>query len=189
MSLLQDNSQKTPLSQSLHKLGAQKAQDAVAALGKGLPCTVEAVVSPGIVTVNFAVAQVPPLPQVTMPVVKFPTIQYPIKVGDPGIAISTDLRTGGLSGLGTGTPNLYDTAGNLATLHFMPLGVTSEAAIDPEALALFGNILCTPDALGFFATAKVAQQSVADAATDLPTVITLANSIRDLLIAYGLAAA
>jgi len=187
MSLLQDNSQKTPLSQSLHKFGAQKAQDAVAALGKGLPCTVAKVDGPGIVTVNFAVAQTPPLPQVQMPVVKFPYIQYPIQVGDPGVALSADLRTGGLTGLGKGVPNLYDTAGNLAAMAFFPLGVLSEAAVDPEALVMYGNIIASPDALGFFATPKVAKQTLAAAASDLPTVITLANSIRDALIAYGLA--
>lgn len=137
MSAMDGNSQKTPIAQSLQKLGRAKAQDAVAALGKGLPCTVVAVVSPGIVTVNFAVALSPsPLPQVTMPVAKPPYIQYPIQTGDIGVALSADLRTGGLTGLGAGVPNLQDTVGNLSAMTFIWLGSTKEEFINPAAVTL-----------------------------------------------------
>ena len=137
MSTLDGNSQKTPLAQSLQKLGRAKAADAVEALGKGLPCTVASVQGPGIVTVNFAVATMPaPLAQMMVPVLKPPYVDYPIQVGDVGIVISVDLRTGGLSGLGTGVPNLQDTVANLSALHFIWIGKTSEEFIDPAAVVL-----------------------------------------------------
>jgi hypothetical protein len=183
------NDQKTPLALSLQKFARAKAQDAVQALGKGLPCTVASVDGPGIVTVNFAVATLPaPLPQVQMPVHKPPTIQYPIAVGDIGVALSADLRTGGLTGLGTGAPNLLDTVGNLSAMTFFWLGKTSENFIDPTALTLYGNILCTPTQLSFFAGAKTTKQSVTgalSAVTDTNAKAVL-TSLIDALAAYGL---
>jgi len=134
---MSDNTQKTPLAQSLNKFAAAKARDAVAALGKGLPCTVAEVNGPGIVTVNFAVATSPfTLPRVKMPVAKPPYIQYPIQVGDIGVALSADLRTGGLTGLGGGTPNLSDTVGNLSAMTFIWLGSTKEEFLNPAAVSL-----------------------------------------------------
>lgn len=189
MSVLDGNAQKTPLAQSLQKLGRAKAQDAVAALGLGIPCTIAKVVGPGVVTVNFEVAPVPAaLPQVTMPVSKFSYIRYPLKVGDVGVALSSTTRTGALTGLGLGTPNLKHTVGNLAAMTFFPLGTTQEAFVDPEALDLFGNILCTPDKLAFFATAKVVQQEVTgplSMVTDSAAKAVL-TSIVAALVAYGL---
>lgn len=186
---MSDNSQKTPLAQSLNKFSRAKAQDAVAALGKNLPCTVVSVDGPGIVTVSFAVATKPaPLPQVQMPVAKSPYINYPIKAGDIGTAQSSDVRTGGLTGLGTGLPNVQDTVGNLSAMHFVPLGKKSETTLDPDALELNGNITVTADELGFFATAKVSKQEVTGAlssVTDAPTKAVL-MSLIDALAAYGL---
>lgn len=131
------NAQKTPLAQSLQKFGQAKAQDAIQQLGKGLPCTVVKVISPGIVTVNFEVAVLPaPLPHVTMSVGKPPYIQYPIQVGDIGVALSADLLTGGLTGLGAGVPNLNDATGNLAAMTFFWLGSTKETFINSQATTL-----------------------------------------------------
>lgn len=182
------NEYKTPLAQSLNLLGDKRASDALAKLGKGLPCTVQQVVSPGIVVVNFEVEAIPfALPQVKMPVCKHASIQYPIKPGDPGVALSADLRTGALTGLASSKARLTDTVGNLSAMTFFWLGELDEQWLDQEALGLNGNIAVTPDALGFFAKDKVSQQSIAAEATDLPTCIALANSIRTLLINYGLA--
>lgn len=182
------NDQKTPLAQSLNRVGDKRASDAVAMLGRGLPCTVLEIVSPGIVVVNFEVETKPfALPQVKMPVAKHNSIQYPIKKGDIGVALSADLRTGALTGLGGGTARLTDTVATLSAMTFFWLGALFEQALDPDALCLNGNIAVTPDMLGFFATDKVSQQSVEAEAHDLPTVIALANSIRTLLINYGLA--
>ena len=166
MSLPSDNTQKTPLAQSLQKLGRAKAADALQGLGKGLPCTVAQVHGPGVVTVNFAVANKPAtLPQVMMPVAKSPYINQPIQVGDVGVALSADLRTGGLTGLGTGTPNLQDTVGNLSALTFFWLGKKDQVFIDPDkdALELYGNMLLTPTKLAFFAGTKVTQQEITGA--------------------------
>jgi len=183
-----NNDQKTPLAKSLNRIGDRRAADAVAALGRGLPCTVLEVVSPGVVLVNFEVEPVPfALPQVKMPVCKHPSVQYPIKAGDPGVALSADLRTGALTGLGGGKARLTDTVGTLAAMTFFWLGSLSEQALDPEALCLNSNMAVTPDALGFFGTSKTSKQHVAAEATDLGSVIALANSIRAALIAYGLA--
>ena len=137
MMMHDDNSQKLPFGISLNKMVRAKTQDAVQAMGKGLPCTVAAIISPGIVTVNFEVAVTPsPLPQVIMPVGKPPYIQYPIQVGDIGVALSADLRTGGITGLGGGVPNLQDTVGNLAAMTFFWLGSTKEEFINQAAVTL-----------------------------------------------------
>ena len=184
-----DGSLKTPLAVSLQKLGAAKAQDAVSALGRGLPCTVAAVIGPGVVTVNFAVAVTPaPLPNVTMAVSKFAYVQDPIKVGDIGVALSADLRTGGLTGLGAGVPNIQDTVGNLAAMTFFPLGKDGEVSIDPDALVLYENIVCTPTQLAFFGGGKVTKQSITgalSAVTD-PAAKAVLTSIIAALTDYNL---
>ena len=182
------NELKTPLAQNLNLIGDKRASDALAALGRGLPCTVASIQSPGIVTVNFEVEAIPfALPNVKMAVCKHPSIQYPIQVGDPGVALSADLRTGAITGLSSAKARLTDTVGNLSAMTFFWLGQLSETWLDEEALGLNGNIAVTPNALGFFAKTKVAQQAVAPIASDLASCITLANSIRTLLINYGLA--
>lgn len=189
MAVLDNNSQKTPIAQSIQRLGAARAQDAVEQLGKGLPCTVAAVVSPGIVTVNFAVALTPAtLPQVTMPVNKPGSIKYPIQVGDIGVALSADLRTSGLTGLGAGTPNLQNTVGNLSAMTFFWLGHSNEEFIDPEALELYGNILCTPTELSFFAGSKTSKQTVSGALSVItdPAAKAVLQSLIDALSAYSL---
>ena len=189
MSLLDGNSQKTPLAQALQKLGRAKAQDAVQALGKGLPCTVSQVVSPGIVVVNFAVNALPAsLSQLEMPVSKPPYIKYPIQIGDPGVALSADLRTGGLTGLGLGIPNLQDTVANLSAMTFFWLGTLSEEFLDPAALDLYSNILCTPTELAFFGGSKTTKKTVTgalSAVTD-PNAKAVLTSLIAALASYGL---
>lgn len=183
-----DNALKTPVAQGLNRIADRRAADALAALGKGLPCSVVSVQSPGIVTVTFEVEAIPfALPLVTMAVSKPASIQYPISEGDPGVALSADLRTGALTGLSSSKARLTDTVGNLSAMTFFWLGQLSEVWLDQDALGLNGNIAVTPDALGFFAKPKVAQQSIAPVATDLGSCIALANSIRSVLINYGLA--
>lgn len=183
------NDLKTPLAQSLNKLGDNRAADALAKLGKGLPCTIASVVSPGVVMVNFEVEAIPyALPQIKMAVAKHSSIQFPLKKGDPGVALSADLRTGALTGLSTSKARLTDTVANLSAMTFFPLGTLSEEWLDQEALTLNGNMSITPDAIGFFGAAKSSQQTLSPEATDLGTCITLANSARNVLLTYGLAA-
>ena len=137
MNLLSDNSQKLPFAESLAKFGDAKSADTTAMLGKGLPCTVSKVIGPGIVEVNFEVSSSPAtLPKVIMPVAKPPYIQYPIQIGDIGVALSADLRLGGLTGLGSGIPNLQDTPANLAAMTFIWLGKTSEEFLNSSAVSL-----------------------------------------------------
>lgn len=183
------NEQKTPLAQSLNKFAAGKARDAVAAIGRGLPCTVAEVVGPGVVVVNFAVATSPfTLPRMTMPVAKPGSIKYPIKPGDIGVALSADVRTGGLTGLGGGTPSLQDTVGNLSAMTFFWLGTADDTFLDPDALDLNSNILCTPTELAFFGGSKVTKKTVTgalSAVTDSNAKAVL-TSIINALSAYGL---
>lgn len=189
MSVIDDNTQKTPLAQSLHRLGRAKAVDQIQQLGKGLPCTVHSVEGPGIVTVNFEVANTPAaLPRIQMPVCKPASIKYPIKPGDIGVALSADLRTGGLTGLGAGTPNLKDTVGNLSAMTFFWLGKKDETFLDPDALTLFDNIVCTATQLAFFGGSKVSKQTVSgplSAVTDGAAKAVL-TSLINALEAYGL---
>lgn len=191
LSTITGNSQKVPFAQSLQKLTRAKAQDAVAALGKGLPCTVASVTGPGVVVVNFSVNAAPAiLPQMEMPVCKFSFIKFPLAKGNIGVALSADLLTGGLTGLGTGVPNLQDTTPNLGAMTFFPLGSTSEEFIDPEALDLYSNILCTPTELAFFGGGKVAKQTVVgplSTVTDASAKAVL-TSIIEALASYGLIA-
>ena len=189
MSVLDGNSQKTPLAQSLTKVAQQRANDATFAQGKILPCSVVEVVGPGIVTVNFEVAAQPfTLPRMTMPVQKPPYVQYPIQVGDTGLAISADVRLGHISGLGTGIPSLQDASGNLSNMSFVWLGKKSEAFIDADALTLYDNIVCTPSALAFFGGSKVNKQTVTgvlSAITDTNAKAVL-TSLITALANYGL---
>lgn len=183
------NSQKTPLAQSLQKLGQAKAQDATQALGKNLPCSVVEVISPGVVVVKFEVATTPAaLPKTKMPVAKPPYVQYPIQVGDVGLAISADVRLGAITGLGGGTPNLQDTVGNLSAMAFLWLGKASETTIDKDALVLYENIVVTPTELSFFAETKQSKKTVLgalSAITDANAKAVLASLITSLA-SYGL---
>ena len=179
---------KKPLGNSLNTLAVQRANEAVSASGKALPCTVAKVVGPGIVTVNFEVNASPyTLPQVTVPVGMPPYITYPIQVGDKGVVFPADAKLGGLTGLGAGTPDLTQ-PGNLSALTFFWLGTTGQTTADPTSLILYQNISIRPNALGFFETPVQSKQTV----TGHLTAITDANakavitSIIDALANYGL---
>jgi hypothetical protein len=187
MSVMDDNAQKTPLARSLNRFARTKAMDAIQTLGKGLPCSVQEVLGPGIVTVNFEVATDPtPLPRTTMPVSRPGCIKYPIQVGDVGVALSAGLRTGGLTGLGAGTPNIQDTVGNLSAMTFFWLGRKSEEFLDPDALDLYSNILCTPTQLAFFGGSKVDKQTITgplSVIADSPVGVAAAKEVITSIIA------
>jgi hypothetical protein len=71
---------------------------------------------------------------------------------------------------------------------FFWLGKKGETTLDPDALELYGNILCTPTELAFFGLAKVAQQVVTgplSTITNVPTRLVL-TSLINALAAYGL---
>lgn len=190
LAVFDENSQKTPLAQSLLRLARSRGQDATSRLGLSLPCTVSQVTSPWVVEVNFEVSGPWTLPKMTVPVLGSPRIADPIKVGDKGVTLAASSRLGGLSGLGSGTPNLQDQPGNLSCLGFIWLGSTDLITIDPEALALNGNIAVTPTQLGFFANPKVDKQSLTGALSDVSDAAAKAvlQSIVDALCdsGYGL---
>lgn len=189
MSVLDGNSQKTPLAQSLQRVADARAKDADFGQGKTLPCKVVAVLGPGIVTVSFEVATAPfTMPHITMPVMKPPYVQYPIQEGDRGLAIPADVLIGHISGLGTGIPSIQDKAGNLGALSFVWLGNKSEAWIDQNALVLYQNVVCTPTQLAFFGGSKVAKQTVSgplSAVTD-GNAKSVLTSLITALANYGL---
>jgi hypothetical protein len=140
---------KLPLASSLQALAKARASDQVFLQGRKYPCTVKEVVSPGIVTVNFEVNSHPfTLPQPTVPVVGSEYARLPIRVGDKGMCIAADVRLGGVTGLGTGVPDLTP-PGNLSGLAFIWLGNTDWATeddegnvIDPESVSFYSTLAC-----------------------------------------------
>lgn len=163
-SVFDGGSTKTPIAQNLHRLTEAKANDSTQLQGKSLPCTIAAVISPWIVTVNFEVDATPTtLPKITIPVAMPSYIALPLQVGDRGVAVAANVRLGQQSGLGAGTPLLHEVPANLATLMFVPLGNSGYVTPDATALCLMGNIIATQNMLSFFAAAKVAKQSVTGA--------------------------
>lgn len=121
-----DNSQKTPIYQTLTSFGRKMALDQIQLEGKAFPCEVVAVEG-AIVTVQFLVNSPYLLPQVTIPKAESPYFRMPTQVGDLGYAAAADVRLGGVSGLGPGTADL-SRPGNLTALVFVPL---SNAASPP----------------------------------------------------------
>jgi hypothetical protein len=133
------NSQKTPLARSLEQFANRKVHSALNLLGRSLPCSVASVISSGTVSVNFELTNVGfTLPKITVPVMAFEYVRYPIQVGCKGMVISADAYLGGVSGLGGGTADLT-VRPNLANLAFVPLGNTAwSAADDPNAVVIYG---------------------------------------------------
>ena len=117
------NAQKTPLTKSLNAAISTRAAGEKQRLPKSLPCSVVAVSANGaIVTVKFELANIPfTLPQVTVPVETSVYRREPIQVGDLGRLKAADARLGGVSGLGTGTPDLTPPT-NLGALVWAPVG-------------------------------------------------------------------
>lgn len=127
---------KTPLNVSLDALTTRKGDDALQLKGKALPCTVVSAAG-AIITVNFELNSGFTLPHVTMPLFGPEYIRYPIQPGDKGLAIPADAYLGGMSGLGGGVASL-DTPANLSAMVFLPIGNTAWAAVDPQAVTVYG---------------------------------------------------
>lgn len=183
------NANKTPFVQSMNRFAEGKALDAIHAQGFSLPCKVTAVVSPGIVTVAFAVdAGEATLQPVTIPILAPPYFTLPIQVGDAGITVATNVRTGQLSGQGGGTQKLWSRPANLSPLHFIWLGTTGLTTIDPDAVVTMGNLSVSQDKLGFFANPKVAKQTITgalSAVTDPAAKAVLTSIVAALCDAAG----
>ena len=134
--------QKTPIARTLNVFAERKARGIIDLYGKALPASVVAVVSSGIVTVKFEIANTPrspyTLPNVTVPLFGPEYVRYPIQPGCKGVVFPADAYLGGVSELGGGVADLA-LRGNLSTLVFFPIGNTSwSASDDANALVLYG---------------------------------------------------
>lgn len=149
------NAQKTPFARSLNRFAEQKAAEAIQLTGRALPCSVVSV-SGSIVTVKFEVDSKPfTLPNVTVPVGTPEYVRLPIQAGDKGVVLSSDAYLGGVSGLGGGTADLSIRA-NLSCLVFFPISNKGwSAAVDANALCLYG-----PDGTIIYSTDKTAMLKV-----------------------------
>lgn len=142
---------KTPLAFKLPAFTRQKIADAFALTGKALPASIKAVVSSGIVEVQFELANIPfTLPPIIVPVQGSEYVRVPYQVGCLGVVRPADARLGGVSGQGGGTPDLTAPA-SLGALVFEPIGNVdwpNDPAVDPMVLTMYGPagaLLRTPD--------------------------------------------
>jgi hypothetical protein len=133
-----NNAQKVPFQSALNRFAEKKVRDAIQQIGKALPCSVTAIEGQ-IVTVKFELDSDPfTLPEIKIPVLTFEYIRYPIQVGDKGMTVAADVRLGGISGLGEGTPTLVPSA-NLTMLAFIPVANSNWSdPPDPDKLDLNG---------------------------------------------------
>lgn len=132
------NAQKIPFQSALNRFATRKVADLQQQLGKSLPCSVVSV-NNSIVTVKFELdSDLFTLPQITIPVFGPEYIRYPLQVGDKGVTVATDLRLGGVSGLGSGNASLTPPS-NLTALYFMPIANANWSATDdPNRVVIYG---------------------------------------------------
>lgn len=133
------NVQKTAIARTLNQFAERKVLGAMSLLGPALPASVKAVVSSGIVTVNFELTGTPyTLPPVTVPLEGSEYVRLPIQAGCLGWVTPASAYLGGVSGLGGGTADLSP-RGNLSSLVFSPLGNKNWSPTEnPNALVLYG---------------------------------------------------
>lgn len=134
------DAQKKPLVDSLNRFTSDAIQTAGDLLGKSWPVSIESIDETGtIVTVRFEVDGAgQQFPMVTCPVLTSSYERRPLKKGDFGIVISSDLYLGGVSGLGGGIATMTPQS-NLATLAFLPIGNKNFSATpNPNAYCLNG---------------------------------------------------
>lgn len=131
------NSQKFSFLSALSNMATTRAEDREALHGVELPCHVVNVEN-GIVTVQFDILPgTVQLPEVTVPVAGFEYIRYPIKVGDKGVTLASQVSLRGVSGLGTGMADM-SLPPSLTALFFMPLASADWSAADPDKITLYG---------------------------------------------------
>ncbi|MDP9651706.1 hypothetical protein [Paraburkholderia caledonica] len=134
---MSDDFSKLWFQQNLNRSAVNKAQQAIGALGRALPCRVTAI-SGGIVTVEFELDSAPwTLPPITIPKAESPWIRMPTQVGDKGVTMPADAYLGGVSGLGGGTADMRR-RGNLSALVFVPVSNFNSAPDDVNAAQVCG---------------------------------------------------
>lgn len=136
-----DYSKKLSFAQNLANIARYATDTVDAAYGWQLPCTVvEVDAKDGFVTVNFEVERTSlPLPQITIPVMGWQWIRYPIQKGDAGVTMSIDTNTLYISGIIKGKTGMTP-MGNLgSTLMFMPImQQTMVDSPDKNATIIYG---------------------------------------------------
>lgn len=138
---MSNNSFKSPIAPNLNRVADLRAGDAIQLTGQAYPCTVQTIVSSGIVTVAFQVAG-PTLPNATIPVAWSEFVRPSIYVGMKGVAMAASARLGGVTGLGLGQAPL-GAVSNLGALIFVPLGNTAWAQTNAAQTVVIGG----PDGL------------------------------------------
>lgn len=174
------NAQKTHLGRTLNRFAERKVAEAIQLTGRGLPCSVVSVAG-SIVTVKFEVNAAPfTLPNVTVPVGMPEYIRLPLQAGDKGVVLSADAYLGGVSGLGGGTADLSLRA-NLSCLIFFPIGNANwSAAVDANALCLYG-----PDGAIIYSTDKTAMLKVTKTENSWTAPIAAPATIKGDLVVEG----
>lgn len=126
---------KKPFTVSMNAFTQQAIADNNQMLGQALPCHVVDV-NGSIVTVAFDVTTKQTLPQVTCPVLESIYIRLPIQVGDKGITIPASVSLSQVAGLGASAPPSLSTPANLSALIFVPIGSSTWASINPNAVVI-----------------------------------------------------
>jgi hypothetical protein len=128
---------RTPLVSTL-PVGTRVAiGDAMQLLGKALPCHVISAAGP-LITIAFDTApSVWTLPQITIPLFGPEYIRYPIQPNDRGYVIPVACPVGFTSGQASTPPDLSQ-PGNLEALYFQPIGNAQWAAVDGQAVTVYG---------------------------------------------------
>jgi len=118
----------------------QKIDNHNAVTGKALPCHVVAVEN-NLVTVNFDILPTDNLvlPPVTIPVIGFEYIRYPIQIGDKGVTLAADVSLRGITGLGSGPVDLVKLP-PLSTLFFVPLSNIHWGKVDTQVLTMYAKL-------------------------------------------------
>lgn len=128
---------KTPLADTLSRVAAQRAADALITLGQELPCHVTAIQGQ-LVTVAFDVDWDYPLPDVTIPIATSVYDWLPIEVDTRGVTRAADVSIAAAAGQGTGTPKLSQKPANLSALVFAPIANATWSVPDPTQRVVQG---------------------------------------------------
>lgn len=136
-----DWSKRLPTSQNMASAIDWRVKTLVQELGWELPCIVKAVDNThGIVTIEFQVQNAPfVLPEITIPVVGFQYIRFPIQVGEPGVTKKADVDLANIAGYTTSPPDMSNSGNLTAVLQFMPtMNVKFTPVENPNVLYMYG---------------------------------------------------
>ncbi|WP_230463907.1 phage baseplate protein [Burkholderia cenocepacia] len=129
---------RRPLQSSLTRTAETAADQKEWSQSKAWPVVVESVEG-SIVTVRLDVTSSWLLPPIRMPLFGPEYIRYPIKKGDAGLAVPSDVSLGRVSALGASTPPTIDQPPNLSAHVFLPCGNARwTPPIDPNSVELYG---------------------------------------------------